>query len=1494
MTITTITTFADVVDANVDDADTVERTWLLEAVESAVGAGDDVLVVAEPGAGKTGLAAALAHRNPQWLRYFVRKDSVTRLSGGDVQTFLLAIGHQLAAQRPELFDQGLLEMVVRQRIGQVGPDAAVTGIRIDDLVVSPFYRIALLAEQWADRVDGRLEGIVISRAEVEPRLLQPDNLAMLALGAPAAVLAGRAPGERIVVVVDALDELFGYHGGEGLLDWLRSRPELPANVSFVMTSRPGRELRSLTAGRGRRQPREIIISPASGDVRDDVGKYVTALARKPAAADVIAGRDGGAARFRTSLVARADGNFSYVVSYSRALLAALGRNDTATVDRLLSYEELPHGLDEMYGFFLDLVRSGVEQIGVLTVRTPLSPEDRAVPAWEGVGRPVLAVLAVAFEPVSREQVIRLGGIRVWPDGCKPVFECFTPFLDIENGAMRFFHSSLGEFLVKPTTRERYPDLAVDPAEWHARIVRSYLDGTGAGSLRDPDWAAMDRYGLARLPEHVLAGEADAGPDGEAVRLADFVTPRYRRALLREFGGDERFNAVLQLASDDVVYRPYDERTVPDVVFLGLVRRGLHESGSNVPPLALGLLVRLGRTDEALQRLSLLDSTAARFQCLQQMRRFASPDEIRRLESRIGLEALVDCALAVPGRGLPERSTRDETVLSAAEELAAVDLDRALALAELIGHETRMSGRPSAAPRLRDRVLRAAAARAEPDRAVELIDLMSEERTVALLDVAERVADPVARSRVLSRLEAALDAMPGEEPQARRLRRRWVSEARLAVLLHASDPERATARIARLHAGLAQERTEWAAEEFPDIGQWVRAAEKLRDIAPRDAERILDGACTVPASSSTSGTLATAAGLWARWCEPERSRQAAERALDYYRGLGWFGPAGDIARVALNVLPVDAAYSRRLLDEALGMVPPPDSDIYRSDPHVESVVAKLAQTLFDLGRTDEAVAMARELPRTGPVPGSQPDWADDRDSLLARFARGLLEASPRRAEELLSECLRRPTTPVPVDVHVGGHGGAAPNPLFRREAEAPEPSVDPSPHTLLEAAAYLSNLLESYRVARLVRFFWHPCDIARAALPPPGFYGSTQSWDLVVRTAAETLAETDPALARRILDRVTDPVESAIGLAALTARALATGDSEAEALRRELDASLAALPPYTAVFDVDRLDPMGVSRLLDPSVRARFECAVRLHPVAPEAAMALVEGTGARYLSQAIAAAILCGEAERMAAMPDARLRLLRYQVERYAAALPAKLAQGDPPVVSVVLMHSALVLAGIGVAVPTEPIPGPAYRAMAQVLTSPDVATAVAVLDGLPASVLPHHAALITAVVAGGALLVESSGTGRVQHGTNAAGLTQRALALARSIQDPALRARGLIAVVAQPGLTPFLDLPETLAQIRDAVEAVDEPEHYDELLRELFVVSLMYDADRAGEVLLANVRQNWHSAMGALAESIGVLLDQFGVGVLEAIHQRALDAQECLTDPFDHTERPGGGTGGG
>ena len=49
-----------------------------------------------------GFEAGLADGHPDWLRYFIRRDSTTPLSGGDAASALIRTGHQFATrnQRP--------------------------------------------------------------------------------------------------------------------------------------------------------------------------------------------------------------------------------------------------------------------------------------------------------------------------------------------------------------------------------------------------------------------------------------------------------------------------------------------------------------------------------------------------------------------------------------------------------------------------------------------------------------------------------------------------------------------------------------------------------------------------------------------------------------------------------------------------------------------------------------------------------------------------------------------------------------------------------------------------------------------------------------------------------------------------------------------------------------------------------------------------------------------------------------------------------------------------------------------------------------------------------------------------------------------------------------------------------------------------------------------------------------------------------------------------
>nr|WTB34889.1 ATP-binding protein [Streptomyces sp. NBC_00830] len=91
--------FDDVVLARTG-ADFVERRWLYDAIERALESeeGQYVLVTGEPGAGKTSLLAGIARAHPDRLRYFFRRDSRTAVTGGDTESFLLSIGHQLAGR----------------------------------------------------------------------------------------------------------------------------------------------------------------------------------------------------------------------------------------------------------------------------------------------------------------------------------------------------------------------------------------------------------------------------------------------------------------------------------------------------------------------------------------------------------------------------------------------------------------------------------------------------------------------------------------------------------------------------------------------------------------------------------------------------------------------------------------------------------------------------------------------------------------------------------------------------------------------------------------------------------------------------------------------------------------------------------------------------------------------------------------------------------------------------------------------------------------------------------------------------------------------------------------------------------------------------------------------------------------------------------------------------------------------------------------------------
>jgi WD40 repeat protein len=502
----------------VDDPRFVPRPWLVKRVEEAWGRDDArfVLLTGEPGSGKSALLAHLARRHPKAPRHFIRRDSVTPLQGGDAPAFLFSVGHQLASLHPSLFDPKRLEVVVNLRAGRIAPGGRAVGIKVEDLRASPFYQTSLRVIAHGEMVEGELMGLSAGIMIPEPRMEDLSNLQYLALLDPALALAEQDPAARIVVLVDALDEVRWGPSGEDLLFWLSTCPELPPNVRVVLTSRPDPAKLDSFRRAKTAEITELVIDPDAaedrGHIDEDLGRFLDQFAAEPGVAGALHTYRVERSSFVEEATERAQGNFQYAVALTRGIDAALATEPPSEdLPALLRLEGVPPETTELYRFFLGRIKERADQTPVKVSSGPLAePEDR--PAWEALYRPVLAALAVAFEPLSAEQIGAYAAAP--PEGLPRALEELNQFLDrLPDGAYRLYHATFPEFLTGEATASADDPFHVDPAAWHGLLAGRLLRA-------NPDWlGSQDRYPLAHTPAHLI----------EAIRLGD--DPKGREELV---------------------------------------------------------------------------------------------------------------------------------------------------------------------------------------------------------------------------------------------------------------------------------------------------------------------------------------------------------------------------------------------------------------------------------------------------------------------------------------------------------------------------------------------------------------------------------------------------------------------------------------------------------------------------------------------------------------------------------------------------------------------------------------------------------------------------------------------------------------------------------------------------------------------------------------------------------------------------------------------------
>jgi len=579
-------------------ADFVGRGWLVEQVQVLL---DEpgcrfVVLTGGPGVGKTAFLAHLAATHPRWPRYFIRRDSKDLLLPGDANTFLLTVGGQLATLYPHLFHPKNLEVVVRQRVGSVETGGEATGAYIEELHASPFYRVALLVEQEIRQVAGKATGIEIGRLVTEPRLMQMQDLQYLGLLDPARLLAQENPDSRIVVLVDALDELRYSPAEPDILRALCELPEMPPNLRFVISSRPEAFLARLLA---RGHAEELVLNVAGVDNRADLRTYTESVVGGDEWKPVLEQEGLNPGAFVDGLLGKAAGNFLYLKSVLGGIQQAL--EDPARRERLshlLRVEELPADLGELYGYFLSFVVDWVK-------------DSLGQYAWQKYLRPFLGVLAVAQEPLSEEQIIAFTDLkRETIRDLRRELRQFVETVDGQSPRYRIYHASFAEYLLNS---EHNRDYWIDGQERHRRIADRYLNawgGLGAGlpGLQDPAKRDLDGgYGLRQLAAH-LEGAGRFQNLRSLVQDSSWYSARSKL-------DPSRRGYVSDLDRAFGVSVSQGNQVWPHLAANSLIRATLSGIAKYLPVEAYEALVRIGRGQEALQRVRMVSEAARKARAL---------------------------------------------------------------------------------------------------------------------------------------------------------------------------------------------------------------------------------------------------------------------------------------------------------------------------------------------------------------------------------------------------------------------------------------------------------------------------------------------------------------------------------------------------------------------------------------------------------------------------------------------------------------------------------------------------------------------------------------------------------------------------------------------------------------------------------------------------------------------------------------------------------------
>jgi WD40 repeat protein len=405
----------------------VGRAGLTEEVRHRAATRRRTVIVGEPGIGKTALIRHLADvLGPVGVHFCSARES----SSISPVAFAEKLGSQLSRAVPG-FAEALLEAAkgspvveIRQTV-TASPGANIMGMQVE---------------------------------QIEVRGQSPYQAFDQLVGAPLRALD--LAETKLLILVDALDEARRWGTRPNILDLIANSDDLPAQVHWILTSRPVDEVTDLDGS-------PLVMESLGAENTEDLGAYVKA---RLATIGLPAPR---ADSFGSELTSKAEGNFLYA---TLVLGSLKGRAEGTSLESFLS--SVPPGLDPYYTHVLRSLAAA-----------------HGTTYWKEIARPILGVLAAAFEPMTSNDLSLTAGLsrQAVRDALSDLQEFFDPTKD--GHSYRLFHQTLVEFLSDEARSGRF---WIDMQSVHAGVAMR-LSALGAAG-----WHNAPAYATRNVARHLSA------------------------------------------------------------------------------------------------------------------------------------------------------------------------------------------------------------------------------------------------------------------------------------------------------------------------------------------------------------------------------------------------------------------------------------------------------------------------------------------------------------------------------------------------------------------------------------------------------------------------------------------------------------------------------------------------------------------------------------------------------------------------------------------------------------------------------------------------------------------------------------------------------------------------------------------------------------------------------------------------------------------------------